>query len=251
MILRFKQPLQTGKYNRSHGKVAFVSNWGIPNGRAALGVNPTKDWVDSVEQAFMKVAPKGMSNVFTVMCGSCANENAFKTAFMYKAAKQRGGQNADFSPEELSSCMKNQAPGSPDMAILSFTRGFHGRLFGSLTATASKAIHKVDIPAFDWPKAPFPQLKYPLEENEAYNREVEAASLKEVEKIIQTNKKPIAAVVVEPIQSEGGDNHGKFHDSSPNHVSPFGNPKPLLILQHHLHSSVSFKLFVNATTCCS
>lgn len=174
--------------------------------RAALGVNPNVDWVDSVEKAFMAVAPKGMDNVFTVMCGSCANENAFKTAFMYKAAKKRGGR--DFNVEELNSCMKNEAPGSPDdMSILSFNQAFHGRLFGSLTATASKAIHKVDIPAFDWPKAPFPQLKYPLADNVEHNQKVEKACLDEVENLIVNAKKPVAAVVVEPIQSEGGDNH--------------------------------------------
>jgi 4-aminobutyrate aminotransferase/(S)-3-amino-2-methylpropionate transaminase len=175
--------------------------------RPALGVNPTKDWVDTVESAFMSVAPKGMANVFTAMCGSCANENAFKTAFMYKAAKNRGEK--DFSVEDLQSCMKNQAPGSPDMAILSFTQAFHGRLFGSLTATASKAIHKVDIPAFDWPKATFPLRKYPLEDNVEYNQKVEKESLAEVEKLVKSWKSPVAAVVVEPVQSEGGDNHGR------------------------------------------
>ncbi|KAG2182926.1 hypothetical protein INT44_005907 [Umbelopsis vinacea] len=173
--------------------------------RPALGVNPTKDWVDTVESAFMSVAPKGMPNVFTAMCGSCANENAFKTAFIYKAAKSRGEK--DFSLEELQSCMKNQAPGSPDMSILSFTQAFHGRLFGSLTATASKAIHKVDIPAFDWPKATFPLRKYPLEDNVEYNQKVEKESLAEVEKLVKSWKSPVAAVVVEPVQSEGGDNH--------------------------------------------
>jgi 4-aminobutyrate aminotransferase/(S)-3-amino-2-methylpropionate transaminase len=179
--------------------------------RAALGVNPNIDWVDSVEKAFMSVAPKGMTNVFTVMCGSCANENAFKTAFMYKASKRRG-QNQAFTELELSSCMNNQAPGSPDdMSILSFGQGFHGRLFGSLTATASKAIHKVDIPAFDWPKAPFPALKYPLHENVEHNKQAEKKALDEVENQIKNAKKEVAAVVVEPIQSEGGDNHGTFN----------------------------------------
>ncbi|GAA5796204.1 hypothetical protein HPULCUR_001574 [Helicostylum pulchrum] len=174
--------------------------------RAALGVSPNIDWVDSVEKAFMTVAPEGMDNVFTVMCGSCANENAFKTAFMYKAAKKRGDR--DFSLQELSSCMKNESPGTPDdMSILSFNQAFHGRLFGSLTATASKAIHKVDIPAFDWPKATFPQLKYPLQDHVEHNQRVEKESLQEVEDFITKTNKTVAAVVIEPIQSEGGDNH--------------------------------------------
>ncbi|KAI9254798.1 4-aminobutyrate aminotransferase [Sporodiniella umbellata] len=172
--------------------------------RPALGVNPNLDWIDIVEDAFMKVAPKGMDEVFTVMCGSCANENAYKTAFMYKAAKKRGTKN--FSELELESCMKNEAPGSPDnMDILSFAKGFHGRLMGSLSTTASKAIHKIDIPAFHWPKATFPKLKYPLDQNVEHNRRVETESLREVEAIL--SKDGTAAVVVEPIQSEGGDNH--------------------------------------------
>ncbi|KAI7867046.1 4-aminobutyrate aminotransferase [Spinellus fusiger] len=173
--------------------------------RAALGVNPNKDWVDSIERAFMRVAPKGMSNVFTVMCGSCANENAFKTAFMYQAAKRRG--NNDFSLQEISSCMNNQAPGSPDMSILSFSGGFHGRLFGSLTTTSSKPIHKLDVPAFPWPRAPFPLLNYPLDQHTEHNARVEEASLHQVEKLLSQDTQPVAAVVVEPIQSEGGDHH--------------------------------------------
>lgn len=39
---------------------------------------------------------------------------------------------------------------------LIFILQFHGRLFGSLSATRSKAIHKLDVPAFDWPVCPWP-----------------------------------------------------------------------------------------------
>ena len=30
-----------------------------------------------------QVAPKGMSQLITMACGSCSNENAFKTIFMW------------------------------------------------------------------------------------------------------------------------------------------------------------------------
>jgi 4-aminobutyrate aminotransferase/(S)-3-amino-2-methylpropionate transaminase len=103
--------------------------------------------------------------------------------------------------------MENKAPGSPDLAILSFKSGFHGRLFGSLSATRSKAIHKaraksiclsvairsrlnllrtlqIDIPAFDWPAAPFPNIKYPLDANEAHNKAEEKRCLMEYEAIL-------------------------------------------------------------------
>lgn len=39
--------------------------------------------------------------------------------------------------------MKNATPGTPDLVAMSFKSGFHGRLFGSLSLTRSKAIHKV------------------------------------------------------------------------------------------------------------
>lgn len=41
--------------------------------------------------------------------------------------------------------MCNQAPGSPNLSILSFSKGFHGRLFGTLSTTHSKPIHKVMV----------------------------------------------------------------------------------------------------------
>jgi 4-aminobutyrate aminotransferase/(S)-3-amino-2-methylpropionate transaminase len=141
-----------------------------------------------------------------------------QAAFMYHRRKERG-EDKDFTPEELTSCMKNEAPGSPDMAILSFGKAFHGRMFGSLSTTHSKAIHKLDscsppsiqadasVPSFNWPQVPFPQLKYPLEDNMGINRREEQRILELVEKTIKEWHAPVAALVIEPIQSEGGDNH--------------------------------------------
>ena len=51
---------------------------------------------------------------------------------------------------------------------------------GTLSCTHSKAIHKLDIPAFDWPIAPFPQLQYPLREFERENADEERRCLAEV-----------------------------------------------------------------------
>jgi 4-aminobutyrate aminotransferase/(S)-3-amino-2-methylpropionate transaminase len=68
----------------------------------------------------------------------------------------------------------------------------------------------LDIPSFDWPIAPFPKLKYPLEENVDYNKREEERCLEKVESLIKTwNDKGefVAGVLVEPIQAEGGDNH--------------------------------------------
>lgn len=175
--------------------------------RPALGVFPGHSWERLLTDAFLRVAPPHLDKVYTAQSGSDANEMAFKAAFMWKRAHERGGYNVDFTQEELSSSMDNQAPGCPNLSILSFKGGFHGRMFGSLSTTRSKAIHKVDIPAFDWPQASFPELKYPLEDFRRENSEEERRCLEEVEKLITTFQHPPAAVIVEPVQSEGGDNH--------------------------------------------
>merc|ERR1719399_910271 len=92
----------------------------------------------------------------------------------------------EFSEEELTSCMTNQGPGcANDLSIMSFSGGFHGRTLGALTCTHSKTIHKIDVPAFDWPTAPFPRLKYPLEENAEYNQAEEQRCLEAVRSIFQ------------------------------------------------------------------
>jgi 4-aminobutyrate aminotransferase/(S)-3-amino-2-methylpropionate transaminase len=175
--------------------------------RPALGNFPSADWSHILKTGLLKAAPKGLNQVFTALAGSDANETAYKAAFMYYRQQQRGGPEAEFSEEDAASAMLNQSPGSPQLSILSFKSAFHGRLFGSLSTTRSKPIHKLDIPAFDWPQAPFPSLKYPLEEHAKENAEEEQRCLQETERLIKEFHNPVAAVVVEPIQSEGGDNH--------------------------------------------
>ena len=68
----------------------------------------------------------------------------------------------------------------------------------------------MDIPAFNWPIASFPRYHYPLEENVEYNRNQDLICLNECEYLIEKfknqNKRPVAAIVVEPIQAEGCDN---------------------------------------------
>ena len=182
--------------------------------RPALGNFPQHDWAAILDAGILKVAPKGLNSVFTAMAGSDANETAYKAAFMWRRLQERGGPAVEFTEEETASAMKNQTPGSPQLSILSFKAGFHGRLFGSLSTTRSKPIHKIDIPAFDWPQAPFPHRKYPLSEYEAENAAEEQRCLAETEDIIKNFPSPVAAIIIEPIQSEGGDNHASpsfFH----------------------------------------
>lgn len=60
-----------------------------------------------------------MCHVTTMMCGSCANEHAFKLIFGWFRHRQRGGHD-NFSSEEIDSCLRNSEPGSPPLTLLSF-----------------------------------------------------------------------------------------------------------------------------------
>ena len=78
-----------------------------------------------------------------------------QACFIAYQTKLRGGAPPD--QEHLDSVMMNQAPGAANLAVLSFSGGFHGRTMGTLSASRSKALHKADVPHFDWPMAPFPK----------------------------------------------------------------------------------------------
>ena len=76
----------------------------------------------------------------------------------------RGGQ-----LYEVTTVLENRPLGVKPFAIPSFRIAFHGRTFGALSATRSKAPHKLDLPLYEWPCADFPNYRYPLEQHEAYN----------------------------------------------------------------------------------
>ena len=151
--------------------------------RPAIGNFPAQNWISLLRDGLMRAAPKGMENIFTAQSGSEANELAYKAAFMLHQRRKRG-EGVEWSEEEISSCLNNAKPGSPELAIMSFRNSFHGRGFGSLSTTRSKAVHKLDIPAFNWPQADFPSLKYPLEKFATENEAEEKRCLVEVEKMI-------------------------------------------------------------------
>ena len=175
--------------------------------RPALGVIPPTTWPSELMEIMEKMSPPGMGEVTTMACGSCANENAFKVAFIHFQDRLRGTRTT-FNQEELQSCMVNAEPGCPDLSILSFAGAFHGRTMGCLSATRSKPIHKLDIPHFDWPVAPFPLQVHPVDdpENMEINAAEEARCLAATEKILDAHPN-IAGMIIEPIQAEGGDNH--------------------------------------------
>ncbi|XP_012943653.1 4-aminobutyrate aminotransferase, mitochondrial [Aplysia californica] len=176
--------------------------------RPALGSYPPADFVDRLLKTLLSVAPPGLHQVQTMGCGTCSIESGQKAIFMAYQRRKRGDRLP--TEDEMTTSLLNQEPGSPKLSFLSFTNGFHGRCMGALGMSHAKWFHKLDFPVPDWPIAPFPQLKYPLEEHVRENEQEESRCLEQVRDLIEKYSQrgePVAGMCVEPVQSEGGDNH--------------------------------------------
>jgi L-lysine 6-transaminase len=64
------------------------------------------------------------------------------------------------------------------------------------------------FPRFDWPRITNPKLEFPVTQA-VLERVVaeEAQAVAEIEQAVRANPDDIAALIIEPIQGEGGDNH--------------------------------------------
>ena len=61
---------------------------------------------------------------------------------------------------------------------------------------------------FDWPRIINPKIKFPLNKENLENvKELEKLAISQIESAISKNPDDIAALIIEPVQGEGGDNH--------------------------------------------
>lgn len=169
----------------------------------------TPAWFDFLEAMAARYAPRGMSKIFCVDGGGEGVEAALKAAFIVHAERGRASAGISKNPLELSADAQRGIldNGGTDAVVVSFAGAFHGRGLGPLSATHSKVIHKADLPAFAWPMAPFPALRFPLAQHAEENARAEASALTELEAILDAHRGKVAAILVEPLQSEGGDRH--------------------------------------------
>ncbi len=143
---------------------------------------------------FDRVAIPGyLPYAFFISGGSLAVENALKTAFDWKVRKnfQKG--------------YRRELGGQ----ILHFDQAFHGRSGYTLSLTNTADPRKTQyFPKFDWPRILNPKLSFPIdEESRDAVREAENMALAQAKLHFQQRKDDIAAIIIEPIQGEGGDNH--------------------------------------------
>ena len=158
---------------------------------------PTLSDIYTTEYAdFMKVfsetaIPEYLKNTFFIEGGALAVENALKVAFDWKVRKN------------LENGIKDKG-----YKVLHFKEAFHGRTGYTLSLTNTDPIKTKFFPKFDWPRIDNPHLSFPITDdiiNDVIIKEKKA--LAQINQAVTNNPNDIAALIIEPIQGEGGDNH--------------------------------------------
>ncbi|PYQ15972.1 MAG: L-lysine 6-transaminase, partial [Acidobacteria bacterium] len=124
--------------------------------------------------------------------GALGVENALKAAFDWKVRRNKA----------------KGIPGEKGTQVLHFREAFHGRTGYTLSLTNTDPVKTDYFPRFKWPRVENPKLRFPV--TPAVEEDVVAAeqrSLAQIEKAFAENPDDIAAIIIEPIQAEGGDNH--------------------------------------------
>lgn len=149
-------------------------------------------------EVFSQIAVKeNFQHLFFVDGGTLAVENALKVAFDWKVKKnfikgyreERGQQ------------------------VIHFRQAFHGRSGYTLSLTNTDPVKIAHFPKFNWPRIINPKIKFPVEDNLQEIISIENQAIDEIYLAIKSNTDDIAAIIIEPIQAEGGDNffRKEFH----------------------------------------
>ncbi len=143
-------------------------------------------------ETFARIAvPEGLPNLFFIDGGALAVENALKASFDWKVRKNfaRGYK------EERGT------------QVIHFRDAFHGRTGYTMSLTNTDPTKVNYYPKFKWPRIENPKVVFPLEKHLGEVVAAEKRAVAAIEKAIADNKDDIAAIIIEPIQGEGGDNH--------------------------------------------
>ncbi len=136
--------------------------------------------------------PEYLPYAFFISGGALAVENALKAAFDWKVRKNyEKGYRREVGHQ-----------------VLHLDHAFHGRTGYTMSLTNTDPVKTKHFPQFDWPRISTPAVQFPLD-NDEVNRVAaeEEKALTQAKRHFHEREDQIAAVILEPIQGEGGDNH--------------------------------------------
>lgn len=143
--------------------------------------------------AFGKYAlPKAFKHAFFISGGALAVENALKVAMDWKIKKN----------------FEKGIKSEKGKQVIHFKQAFHGRSGYTMSLTNSKPVQTDLFAKFDWPRIDNPKMDFPVTKvstEAVIAREKKAIS--QIMKALKDHKDDVCAMIIEPIQSEGGDNH--------------------------------------------
>jgi len=144
-------------------------------------------------ETFSRVGiPEYLPHAFFIAGGSLAIENALKTAMDWKVQKNF----AKGYTKEIG------------FKVIHFEQAFHGRSGYTLSLTNTQPAKTKWFAKFDWPRVSIPKMKFPYsDDNHEDLLRREELSIAQIKMAFEENKDDICAIIIEPVQSEGGDNH--------------------------------------------
>jgi L-lysine 6-transaminase len=158
----------------------------------------TVEMAEFVDTFFRVAVPPYFVHSFYVAGGALGVENALKAAMDWKVRKNLAkGYRREIGHQ-----------------VIHFQEAFHGRTgyTVSLTNTADPNKHKY-YTKFDWPRIVNPKVTFPLTEDRlAEVEKMERLAVAQIKTAFIENRDDVCAIIIEPIQGEGGDNHfrGEF-----------------------------------------
>ncbi len=155
-----------------------------------------------VEKFRQVVMPDTMPHLFLISGGALAVENALKTAFDWKVRKNLARLTTT-PPAEVGLLH------GLGTKVIHFQEAFHGRSGYTLSLTNTSDPRKhMYFPKFDWPRIINPKLSYPVTDDVLECvKEAEEIAIVQIKLALKQYPGDIAALILEPVQGEGGDNH--------------------------------------------